>query len=76
MTGTRTDTRDRVLAYIVSYKQAHDGVAPTYDEIATACYIVKSVVEYHINNLVRDGCIKVIGPRGIMVVGGQWRMQA
>ena len=66
-----TRTRDRILAYIIEYKAAHDGVSPTFDEIAEAVGVnSKSVISHHIGILVETGYLRrVIGsPRSLEVV--------
>ena len=66
-----TRTRDRILTYIIEYKADHDGVSPTFDEIAEAVGVnSKSVVSHHIGILVETGYLRrVIGsPRSLEVV--------
>jgi SOS-response transcriptional repressor LexA len=66
-----TRTRERILAYIIEYKAAHDGVSPTYDEIMQGVGVnSKSVISHHIGILVETGYLRrVIGsPRSLEVV--------
>ena len=65
-----TRTRYRILTYIIEYKADHDGVSPTFDEIAEAVGIVKSGVSRHIGILVETGYLRrVIGsPRSLEVL--------
>ena len=69
-------TKKRVLDFIIDYKTQHDGLAPTYREIAAATDLHSpSVVAYHLGGLQRDGLIRVIEKsknRRIIVVGGRW----
>ena len=37
MTQRNFTTREKAYAFIVRYKQRHDGSPPTLDEIAAAC---------------------------------------
>ena len=69
--------REDVLAYITAYKTANDGNSPTIREIMSGCNVSStSLVSYILRDLQDDGKIRVMqGSRGIMVVGGQWRME-
>lgn len=67
----------RVLDYIVDYKAAHDGLSPTYENIADHLGIIsKAYVSYLVAKLVKVNAVRLLrnGNRvnGIMVVGGQW----
>lgn len=58
MTGKITDTRLRVLEYIVTYLEGHR-YAPTRDEIGTALGLQhRSSVQYHIDSLVDGGYLE------------------
>jgi len=70
----------RVLDYIVNYKAEHDGLSPTYENIAEHLGIVsKAYVSYLVAKLVKVDAVRLLrnGNRvnGIMVVGGQWSYQ-
>jgi len=65
-------TRDRVYAFIVAYKQAHDGNSPTYRQILKACNISStSVVEYHIRHLIADNRLRKVN-RSFEIIGAHW----
>ncbi len=69
---------DDVLAYIVEYKEANDGLSPTSQEMMAALGISSaSVVSSLLERLEKKGLVKMhrVGKksRGIKVVGGQWR---
>jgi hypothetical protein len=68
-------TRERIFAFIVAYKQAHDGNAPSLREIADACHIVLSGAHYHLNRLELENRVHLSGPRcrTIEIVGGTWQ---
>ncbi len=66
-----------VYEYIISYKECHDGLAPSLREIGTACGIKSlSNVKYHLSRLEDEGRIEVNFrmPRMIKVIGGEWRL--
>ena len=67
-------TRERIFSFIVAYKQAHDGVAPTLREIAEACHIVLSGAHYHLSRLEADHRVRFSDSRSrtIEIVGGTW----
>jgi len=69
---------ERVLAFIVGFKQKYDGVAPTIREIQTACEISStSVTTWLLEKLEAAGKVKVLrelGARSIAVVGGEWSL--
>lgn len=72
---------DDVLAYIVEYKTAHDGISPTLREMMTALDISStSEANRAVRELVKQGRLKLHPRRGknrnLMVVGGQWRWVA
>jgi hypothetical protein len=70
--------RAEVLAFIVAYKQAHDGVAPSLREIGRACGIAStSNVKFILEELELAGYLRLPDPghyqaRSIEVVGGRW----
>jgi SOS-response transcriptional repressor LexA len=72
--GTMNDTAQGVYEFILRYKQAHDGIAPTLREIGVACGISStSVVVYNLDKLEAVGKIRLSGRnRAIEVVGGRW----
>jgi SOS-response transcriptional repressor LexA len=67
-----------MLAYIIDYKAAHDGLSPIIREIASECNIPSTSTVYRfLNVLESEGKIKLAERgRGIMVVGGVWALQA
>jgi DNA-binding MarR family transcriptional regulator len=70
-------TAQRVFSFVVRYKEENDGVAPSYEEIVDACFISKSVVNYHLQQLEKKGFITRPdgrSPRNIQVVGGKWQL--
>ena len=70
--------REDVLAYIVNYKTANDGNSPTIREIMSGCHISSSsMVSYILRDLQDAGKLRIEqGSRGIMVVGGVWKVEA
>lgn len=73
-------TVEGVYEFIVAYKCAHDGNAPTFREIQEGCGISStSMVLYYLDKLEKRGLIRrpepPIGSRyalKIEVVGGKW----
>ena len=66
---------DKVFAFIVAYKQTHDGNSPTVREIGKACGISStSVVMYALHALAAQDRIKFTRnvSRTIQVVNGRW----
>ncbi len=64
-----------VYEYILVYKTANDGIAPSIQEIADHLHVVKSQAYYFVNQLIQKGLIKNIyrgGKRQIHVVGATW----
>jgi DNA-binding MarR family transcriptional regulator len=45
------DTTERVYEFILSYMEAHNGLAPSQREIAEACFLVRSAVLRHLDRL-------------------------
>ncbi len=79
--AARMSTNDqRVLAFIVAYKQQHDGCAPVVREIMRGMqFSTSSLVSFYLERLEAQGRIRRVPgagdgsrPGGIMVVGGQW----
>ena len=68
---------DRVYAFIVGYKAEHDGISPSYREIAEGCNLsgVSSVL-CALNRLADAGRIERVdgSNRSIAVVGGHWSL--
>ena len=68
---------ERVFAFIAGYKAEHDGISPSYREIAEGCELagISSVVCV-LNRLADAGRIdRVDGSnRSIVVVGGRWSL--
>jgi len=66
--------RARMFKFIVEYKIAHDGCAPSYLDITSAVFIARSTVRYHMLHLERlDMIVEVVGSRKsrmIEIVGG------
>lgn len=68
---------DKLFAYIVRYKAAHDGNSPTMREIVGAgvAGASTSVASYTLHALEQQGRIRLSGTtqaRSIEVVGGRW----
>jgi hypothetical protein len=65
---------EHVYAYIVDYKQAHDGNSPSYRMIMRACAVSStSQVGAMIDYLRQMNRIRIVGDqRSIAVVGGEW----
>jgi hypothetical protein len=68
-------TRERIFAFLVAYKQTHDGNSPSLREIADACHIVLSGAHYHLSRLELENRVHLSGPRcrTIEIVGGTWQ---
>lgn len=65
----------RVLAFIVQFKQRHDGLGPNMSEIAQACGLSSSsLVSFYLTRLEGQRLIRLHERRagGIEVVGGRW----
>lgn len=75
--GQQQGLDERVYAFIVGYKQEHDGVAPSHREIVDGCGLpgVSSVVCV-LNRLEDAGRIYRSdgASRSIAVVGGRWTL--
>lgn len=70
-----TTRREAMLHYIITYKQEHDGQAPTIRDIMDALGISStSVVSHHLARLEREGRIERsrADSRSIRVRGGRW----
>lgn len=74
----RSNTAERILDFIVSYKRAHDGNSPTVDEIGQGVGLTsKNTVWVHLRNLELANKIeRGHGSRMISVIGGAWTLQA
>lgn len=74
---TGPKNRDRVFAFLVQYKQSHDGGTPSMREVADACCLSVSTVHYHIGGLRLENRICVSGKsrRNIEIVGGSWGIE-
>lgn len=58
MAGKPSDTRLRVLEYLVSYLEDHR-FSPTREEMAQAVGLsTRSTIQYHIDTLVEDGYVE------------------
>lgn len=77
--NARTHALDAILAFIIAYKQKHDGTSPSLREIGAGCGISStSVVSYNLALLDERGDIVLKGKgarRQIEVVGGRWTYQ-
>ena len=67
-------TKYEIYTYIIAYKQANDGLSPSYRDIMAQGVGSTSTVARHLKKLEADGKITVSGVRGIKVTGGEWRM--
>ncbi|NLF76960.1 MAG: hypothetical protein GX573_14775 [Chloroflexi bacterium] len=67
-------TREQIFRFLVAYKREHDGNSPTTREIAEACCLGVSTVNYHLTRLEIDHRIRVLNqrPRAYEIVGGAW----
>jgi hypothetical protein len=72
MTDDGDITRKLIYDFIVQYKRDHDGLSPTFDEIAEGCYLSRAGVKYHLPILQLQGILRIGGRRGIEVIGGAW----
>lgn len=66
----------RILDFIVAFKQQHDGCSPTIREIKQACdHRTTSTVFYWLARLEASGVIRrpPYDQRAIEVVGGEWK---
>lgn len=74
--GTTPTTRDLVFDFLVWYKREHDGSTPSTREIAEACCLSPSTVQYHLLNLEIEDRIRISGERrrNIEIVGGTWHL--
>lgn len=60
---------DEVFEFLKNYKIQNKGLTPSYDEIAAALGIGKSTVKYHLENIEKDGKIKIVAFRSIQIIG-------
>ena len=74
MTRPHFTTREKAYAFIVRYKQAHDGCPPTLDEIAAACGVSQRAIRRHVKRLEAEGLITIDRNHNsrIGVVGALW----
>jgi len=68
------DTTEQVFQYVLAFKQANDGNAPSLREIADGCNLSRSAVQYHLTSLELANRIRIHKHRRRMIeiVGGQW----
>lgn len=68
------NTRNRVFDFICTFKAAHDGNSPSIRDIAHACHLAKSTVDYHLRLLELEGRINwnIHQRRAIEVIGAVW----
>jgi SOS-response transcriptional repressor LexA len=67
--------QNEVLAFIINYKTAFDGVSPSVREIMDECEMSStSVVQFYLDGLRERGLIahSPAKSRSIRVVGGKW----
>ena len=63
----------KILEYVIAYKRAHDGNAPTVRDIGAACGISSTgVVNHHLKQLVRAGEMYRDEDGGLCVTNGHW----
>lgn len=74
ITPLTSNTRDLVFDFICQFKAAHDGNSPSVREIARACTLAKSTVDYHLRMLEREDRItwNLHQRRSIEVIGAVW----
>jgi len=69
---------EQVLAFVIEFKDEHDGLSPTYREIMDACDISStSMVQRYLLRLERQGKIECMLDqnqriRGVMISGATW----
>lgn len=68
-------TKDRIFAFLVDYKRQYDGNSPVAREIAQACGISISTVNYHLTRLELEDRIRLVGRGQIEIVGGVWKLK-
>jgi len=70
------ESRDAVFEFLVLYKRQHDGNTPSTREIAAACCLSTSGVNYHLTWLDIEDRIRVSrdGHRRVEIIGGSWEM--
>lgn len=68
--------RAAILKFIIDFKRAHDGIAPSMREMMKAFKIPStSIMHYILADLETSGAITLLPfSRGIIVTGGQWIM--
>ena len=75
MVARKNANDEKVFAYIIKFKQHHDGLAPTTRELVDACgFASNSVASFYLDRLEAQRRIRRHEGRagGIEVVGGQW----
>jgi hypothetical protein len=72
MSDDSTANRERVFEFIVEFKREHDGLAPSWRQIAEECNLAVSTVQYYLFQLEKMKRIRLNGRRGIEVIGGVW----
>jgi hypothetical protein len=70
------ETREIVFEFLVEYKRQHDGNTPSTREIAEACCLSTSAVNYHLTWLELEDriCVSRDGRRSVEIVGGTWEL--
>lgn len=66
--------RAAILKFIIDFKRAHDGIAPSMREMMKAFKIPStSIMHYILADLETSGAITLLPfSRGIIVTGGRW----
>jgi SOS-response transcriptional repressor LexA len=67
-------TREQIYAFLIRYKQEHDGNSPSNRQIAEACHVSSSTVGHHLARLERANRIRLCEDeyRNIEIVGATW----
>lgn len=64
--GKKTSTKRRMLAFIRRFRAEHDGISPTYQQIAVGIgwkAVSKGTVQTYVQEMVEEGLIRRGGPR-------------
>ena len=67
---------EKIMGFVVEYKQRHNGNSPSYDQIGDVCGISsKSEVKRILESMESAGLLKLNGRRGIEVPNSEWQMK-
>lgn len=70
------ENREAVFEFLIRYKSQHDGNTPATREIAEACCLSISAVNYHLTWLELEDRIRLSrdGRRSVEIIGGSWEL--